>query len=149
MAPIHETCIQKTGVSEGMNIFDLHLECIWNCRPHLVQFGEEIIFRHTFYLFLSEYIKEFSDGAYVEDGNLKCYMHCVFSEAGLVDGPEERVNIVRVYDLFNKTEETITVLNMLRYCLYPEGDNLCEKAFSLNKCWKKADSMVTYRIQYS
>lgn len=31
---------------------------------------------------------------------------------------------------------------MGKKCLYPQGENLCEKAFWLNKCWKTADPMV-------
>lgn len=31
---------------------------------------------------------------------------------------------------------------MGKRCLYPIGDNLCEKAFWLNKCWKEADPKV-------
>jgi hypothetical protein len=30
-------------------------------------------------------------------------------------------------------------LHMGKRCLYPQGDNLCEKAFWLHSCWKTAD----------
>lgn len=32
---------------------------------------------------------------------------------------------------------------MGKKCLYPQGDNLCEKAFWLNSCWKNADPVVS------
>lgn len=34
-------------------------------------------------------------------------------------------------------------LHMGKRCLYPKGENLCEKAFWLHKCWKQADPKVS------
>lgn len=30
-------------------------------------------------------------------------------------------------------------LHMAKRCLYPQGDNQCERAFWFHKCWKTAD----------
>lgn len=67
MRPIHDTCVKKTGVTEGESI-----KC-------------NLIFLNSFFEFLLlEAIKEFSDGQIHEDEKLKCYMNCVFHEAKVV-----------------------------------------------------------------
>lgn len=45
---------------------------------------------------ISEAIKEFSDGQAHEDEKLKCYMHCMFDEAGLTDSKGE-VHLEKVH----------------------------------------------------
>lgn len=89
-----------------------------------------------------EAIKEFSDGQVHEDEKLKCYMFCVFEEAGTVD-EKGVIHLVRIQDLVPESIHLI-FLNMAKRCLYPKGDTQCEKAFALHKCWKQADPTVSY-----
>lgn len=82
-------------------------------------------------------IKRFSDQEIHEDDNLKCYMNCLFHKAGVVDDKGE-FHYVKIQDFLPESMHLIT-LNWFKRCLYPQGDNLCEKAFWLNKCWKERD----------
>lgn len=96
-----------------------------------------------------EAIKEFSDGQVHEDDKLKCYMSCAFHETGMMD-PDDKVNLVRVLDVFEYDNHLhMIVINMMRKCLYPQGDNNCEKAFYLHKCWKNADPKVCVTLDFS
>lgn len=97
----------------------------------------------------TEAIKEFSDGRIHEDDKLKCYMSCVFHESSMVDD-DGKVNLVRVHEQF-EYDDTIhmIMMNMMRKCLYPEGGDLCEKAFFLHQCWKRADPKVYEHSQFS
>lgn len=94
--------------------------------------------------YFSASIQQFSDGELHDDPKLKCYMHCVFHETGMIDDPpnEKRINIVRIHEVFEQTEEYQIILDMMRKCLYPEGDDMCEKSYKLNKCWKESDPKV-------
>lgn len=85
----------------------------------------------------TEAIKEFSDGKIHEDENLKCYMHCIFHEANVLDDNGE-VHLEKFHDMLPGSMQDIA-LQMGKKCLYPKGDNECEKAFWLHKCWKMAD----------
>lgn len=92
--------------------------------------------------FASDLIKEFSDGKIVDDENLKCYMNCLFHEMEVVHD-NGSVNLEKVQDAYGDSDEMhLILLNMMKRCLYPKGDNLCEKAYWLNKCWKNADPTV-------
>lgn len=89
-------------------------------------------------------IKEFSDGDVVDDENLKCYMNCLFHEMEVVHD-NGSVNLEKVQDIFGDNDEMhLILLNMMKRCLYPKGDTLCEKAYWLNKCWKNADPTVIF-----
>lgn len=91
-----------------------------------------------------EAIRHFSDGeAIVEDDEaLKCYMSCLFHEMDVVDD-RGFVHLEKVQDAYGDNEEMhLILLNMGKRCLYPKGDTLCEKAFWLNSCWKRADPKV-------
>lgn len=53
------------------------------------------------------------------------------------------VHLEKVQDAYGDNEEMhLILLNMGKRCLYPKGDTLCEKAFWLNRCWKRADPKV-------
>lgn len=53
------------------------------------------------------------------------------------------VDLEKVQDAYGDNDEMhLILLNMMKRCLYPKGDNLCEKAYWLNKCWKNADPKV-------
>lgn len=97
----------------------------------------------NFYIYCStDLIKEFSDGEIVDDENLKCYMNCLFHEMDVVHD-NGNVNLEKVQDAYGGDWDMhIILLNMMKRCLYPKGDNLCEKAYWLNKCWKNADPVV-------
>ncbi|KAL1378903.1 hypothetical protein pipiens_015284 [Culex pipiens pipiens] len=82
-------------------------------------------------------IKRFSDQEIHEDDNLKCYMNCLFHKAGVVNDKGE-FHYVKIQDFLPESMHLIT-LNWFKRCLYPQGENLCEKAFWLNKCWKERD----------
>ncbi|XP_041763120.1 general odorant-binding protein 83a-like isoform X2 [Anopheles merus] len=82
-------------------------------------------------------IKRFSDQEIHEDDKLKCYMNCLFHRAGVVNDKGE-FHYVKIQDFLPESMHLIT-LNWFKRCLYPEGENACEKAFWLNKCWKTRD----------
>ncbi|XP_058060814.1 pheromone-binding protein-related protein 6-like [Anopheles bellator] len=82
-------------------------------------------------------IKRFSDQDIHEDNRLKCYMDCLFRQAGVVNDKGE-FHYVKLQDFLPESIHLIT-LNWFKRCLYPEGDTPCEKAFWLNKCWKAKD----------
>ncbi|XP_055602366.1 general odorant-binding protein 83a-like [Uranotaenia lowii] len=84
-----------------------------------------------------EAIKEFSDGQIHEDEKLKCYMNCIFHEAKVVDDQGE-VHLEKLHDSLPDSMHDLA-LHMGKRCLYPEGENQCERAFWLHKCWKTAD----------
>lgn len=94
-------------------------------------------------------VREFSDGAIVDevDESLKCYMNCMFHEMEVVDD-RGHVHLEKVQDAYGDNEEMhLILLNMGKRCLYPKGDTLCDKAFWLNRCWKRADPKVCVRAQ--
>nr|AAO74646.1 odorant-binding protein 3-2 [Aedes aegypti] len=84
-----------------------------------------------------EAILEFSDGKVHEDEKLKCYMNCLFHEAKVVDDTGH-VHLEKLHDALPDSMRDIA-MHMGKRCLYPEGENLCEKAFWLHKCWKESD----------
>ncbi|KAJ6637804.1 Pheromone-binding protein-related protein 6 [Pseudolycoriella hygida] len=93
-------------------------------------------------LLVSDMIKEFSEGETVDDENLKCYMNCMFHEMEVVHD-NGNVNLEKIQDAYGDGNEMhLILLNMMKRCLYPKGDNLCEKAYWLNKCWKNADPVL-------
>lgn len=101
--------------------------------------------------FLTEAIKEFSDGQIHEDEKLKCYMNCLFHEAKLIDDNGE-VHFEKIHTHVDKWDEEIRAIakNILAPCTTPVGDNPCERAFSVHKCWKTTDPKVrsTLHILY-
>ena len=64
-------------------------------------------------------------------------MNCLFHQAGVVNDKGE-FHYVKIQDFLPESMHLIT-LNWFKRCLYPEGENGCEKAFWLNKCWKTRD----------
>jgi hypothetical protein len=95
---------------------------------------------HHFNFTFSEAIKEFSDGQVHEDEPLKCYMDCLFQEFEVVD----ETGHVHFEKLHNRLPESMKDIgmNMGMKCLNPEGENLCQKAFWLHRCWKTVDPRV-------
>ncbi|XP_031617822.1 pheromone-binding protein-related protein 6-like [Contarinia nasturtii] len=87
-----------------------------------------------------EAIRQFSDGEIHEDPALKCYMDCLFKEAGVVDEKGE-LHLEKMVTHIEKLDEEIQMIaiNMGRKCLKPQGENQCERAFWYHKCWKTAD----------
>lgn len=51
------------------------------------------------------------------------------------------VHIEKVRSLLPTSMQDISE-KMGKVCQHPEGDNECEKAYWLNKCWKMADPKV-------
>lgn len=94
-----------------------------------------------------EAIRQFSDGEIHEDAALKCYMDCLFKEAGVVDEHGE-LHLEKVVTHIEKLDEEIQMIaiNMGRKCLKPQGENQCERAFWYHKCWKTADPKVISRV---
>ncbi|XP_058057623.1 general odorant-binding protein 83a-like [Anopheles bellator] len=84
-----------------------------------------------------EAIKKFSDEEIHEDEKLKCYMNCLFHESKVVDDNGD-VHLEKLHDSLPDSMHDIA-LHMGKRCLYPEGENLCDKAFWLHKCWKQSD----------
>ncbi|XP_053673045.1 pheromone-binding protein-related protein 6-like [Anopheles nili] len=82
-------------------------------------------------------IKRFSDQDIHEDDALKCYMNCLFQQAGVVNDKGE-FHYVKTQDFLPESMHLIT-LNWFKRCLYPVGETACEKAFWLNSCWKAKD----------
>ncbi|XP_031617430.1 pheromone-binding protein-related protein 6-like [Contarinia nasturtii] len=88
----------------------------------------------------NEAIKEFSDGEVHEDRALKCYMSCLFHEFNVVDdnGDPHFEKIQTHVDRFD--EEIRHIANKLvAACQNPQGQDKCERAFSIHKCWKTTD----------
>lgn len=71
-------------------------------------------------------------------------MYCIFDEADVLHDDGE-VHLEKVLDLLPDSMHDIA-LNMGKKCLYPKGDTNCERAFWLHSCWKKADPVVSKRI---
>lgn len=96
-----------------------------------------------FYWFL-EAIKEFSDGEVHEDEKLKCYMFCLFEEAGALDENGE-IHLEKLATHIEQYDEEIQniAFHMGRRCLRPVGENSCERAFWYHKCWKSYDPKVS------
>ncbi|XP_059611288.1 pheromone-binding protein-related protein 6-like [Phlebotomus argentipes] len=84
-----------------------------------------------------EHIKEFSDGEAIEDPALKCYMNCLFHEFEVVDDTGH----VHFEKLYNRLPAELKdrARAVIDKCLEPVGDDLCEKAYWLHKCWKTED----------
>ncbi|XP_055703893.1 pheromone-binding protein-related protein 6-like isoform X3 [Phlebotomus papatasi] len=88
----------------------------------------------------AEIVREFSDGDHltpVEDEALKCYMNCIFHKIEVVDDTGH----VHMEKLRLKVPDNLKDIghNMLDNCQNPVGDNLCEKAYWLHKCFKQVD----------
>ncbi|XP_055382657.1 general odorant-binding protein 83a-like [Condylostylus longicornis] len=84
-----------------------------------------------------EAIKQFSDGEIHDDPKLKCYMYCVFEETDVLHDDGE-VHLEKLLDSLPESMHMIAV-QMGKKCLYPKGENSCERAYWLHKCWKTAD----------
>lgn len=91
-----------------------------------------------------EAIKKFSDEEIHEDEALKCYMSCIFHETNVVDDTGH----VHLEKLLKSLPERMhdIAFSMGKKCLYPVGDNMCEKAFWLHKCWKTQDPVHYFLI---
>lgn len=82
-----------------------------------------------------------------EDEQLKCYMNCLFHEYGVVDDDGE----AHFEKIMKKIPDSMKEIanNMLSKCLHPQGENLCERAFWLHKCFKELDPVVCLRVDYA
>lgn len=89
-------------------------------------------------------LKEFSDGEIHEDAPMKCYMNCIFHEFKVVDDNGE-VHFDKIQSHVDAWDEEVREIanGFLKQCTQLEGDNQCERAFSLHKCWKMADPKVS------
>lgn len=92
-------------------------------------------------------IKQFSDGDVHDDAALKCYMHCMFEEAKLLDDKGE-VHLEKITTQIEQMDREIQDIaySMGKKCLYPEGSTPCDRAFWFHKCWKTADPKVLILI---
>ena len=93
---------------------------------------------------LSDAIREFSEGKLFEDEALKCYMHCLFEHGGLINdkGQIEMEVLLPIVEQLSEENQQI-MMRMGRSCTKrPSGKTNCDRAFSLNKCWKMADPQV-------
>ncbi|KAG4073100.1 hypothetical protein HA402_009519 [Bradysia odoriphaga] len=88
----------------------------------------------------AEAIKEFSDGELHDDPKLKCYMNCVFNEAKVVDDKGD-VHFEKIDTHIAQLDDEIRHIaeNFLANCRSIKGDDPCERAFSVHKCWKLHD----------
>lgn len=64
-------------------------------------------------------------------------MNCLFHEFDVVDDNGE-AHFEKIRAVVPESMKLIFD-NMMVGCMHPKGDNLCEKAFWLHKCWKTAD----------
>lgn len=67
-------------------------------------------------------------------------MDCLFHEAGVL-GEDDEVHLEKLHSMLPTSMQDIA-LKMGKDCLNPQGENRCEKAFWLHKCWKTADPQV-------
>lgn len=91
-----------------------------------------------------EAIKEFSDGQIHEDAKLKCYMFCIFEEAGVWMADKQELHLEKLSLHLEEYDDEIQEIafHMGRRCLKPQGEDNCEKAFWYHKCWKTYDPKV-------
>lgn len=103
--------------------------------------------RFDFLLYLSyirisaDAIVRFSDvEIFDNDPKLKCYMSCLFLEAGLTDD-DGQLHLEKLVDTVNLLDDTsqLIFLKMAKRCLRPVKTDACESAFWFHKCWKTAD----------
>ncbi|XP_059617218.1 general odorant-binding protein 83a-like [Phlebotomus argentipes] len=92
-------------------------------------------------------IEEFSDGDHlspIEDRALMCYMNCIFHKAEVVDDTGH----VHFEKLRLKVPEDLKDIghNMLSQCENPVGADLCEKAYWLHLCFKRADPVHYFLV---
>lgn len=113
-------------------------ECLWVCKKESLNNPLEILILVNV---STEAIKEFSDGVTHEaDEDLKCYMHCIFREANVLSD-DGVVHLEKLHEMLPASMQDIA-MQMGKECLHPEGDNQCEKAYWLHKCWKMTDPKV-------
>lgn len=89
----------------------------------------------------TEAIQRFSDVEVHENEPLKCYMNCLFHEFKMVDDDGE----AHFEKILGRLPESMQKMakQMLAKCEHPQGDNLCERAFWLHKCFKEVDPVVS------
>lgn len=70
-------------------------------------------------------------------------MHCIFREAKLID-KDGNVHLEKIHTHIDMLDAEIKDIakNIVSNCPHPAGDNDCEKAFNLHKCWKTTDPKV-------
>lgn len=91
---------------------------------------------------ITEAIKKFSDGPAHDDEALKCYMHCLLDDGGMVD-ENGNVLLEKLHDSLPEMMKPIAMKMGLK-CLKIKGDTACERAFWLNSCWKQSDPKVYF-----
>lgn len=59
--------------------------------------------------------------------------------------PDGKIDIVNLHESFNEDHEIhMTILHMIKKCLYPKGANGCEVAYDMFRCWKMSDPRVIF-----
>lgn len=71
-------------------------------------------------------------------------MDCIFKEADVVDENGD-VHFEKIDTHVAKLDEEIRHIgeNFLANCRNIKGDDPCDRAFSVHKCWKQFDSKVS------
>uniref|UniRef100_A0A1L8DPG7 Putative odorant-binding protein 1 n=2 Tax=Nyssomyia neivai TaxID=330878 RepID=A0A1L8DPG7_9DIPT len=92
-------------------------------------------------------VEEFSNGDHlspIDDRALKCYMNCIFHKAEVVDDTGH----VHFEKLRGKVPDDLKDIGypMLSKCVDPIGEDLCEKAYWLHKCFKQADPVHYFLV---
>lgn len=73
---------------------------------------------------------------------MKCYMNCLFQVFKLTDNKGE-IDFNKIQShVDNMDDEFRNIVDpMVKSCQNPIGDDQCERAFSIHKCWKQQDSV--------
>lgn len=68
-------------------------------------------------------------------------MSCLFHEFNVVDDQGD----AHFEKIMNRIPDSMKEIAraMLASCEHPKGDNLCERAYWLHKCWKELDPVVS------
>lgn len=84
-----------------------------------------------------------------DDRSIKCYLHCMMLESGLMQPNSTAINFARLIDAINLMEkpEQDIYLKMGRKCNKKNKD-VCEMIYQLNVCVKQNDNEVSvpYKI---
>lgn len=69
-------------------------------------------------------------------------MNCMFHEQGVIS-PDGKVDLIKFHDIFSEHHEIHFIFaHMVRKCLHPEGDDACQRAYDLHRCWKQSEPTV-------
>lgn len=76
-------------------------------------------------------------------------MDCLFKETKVVDAAGD-VHLDIIYNRINEWDDEIKMImtNILDKCRFrPEGNDTCERAFQMHKCWKTVDPRVIKKFR--